>query len=227
VDEIRAVDQVNERRFDAVPFHNTVPQGEARMHTLHPDIEDPIEDLVGSRFGPCRSFIIQPDLGHTNLLEIFLALQLVDVVVSDDVIGRIEHGTILDRAYAQVRAVDLLRDFNPRIDDHVDPHVVPGVECPAQVRLEPLTERVLGPQGELVVDVHLVPGDLINQHHGAFGSQAVERLPEVDRLLLDGKRCDLGDALPQLSQNGYVACRSTHSTSWAIWADGHLRCLRS
>ena len=62
-------------------------------------------------------------------------------------------------------------------------------------------------QRQLVVDIHLVPADLVDPDHRPLGFQIVELLPEPGSLRVDRQRGDLGQLRRQAAQDVRVARR--------------------
>ena len=72
---------------------------------------------------------------------------------------------------AEVGAVDGQRAGEVIADDHVARHVPPLVEQPPQLPLLALGPGVPRVKRQLAVDVHLVPGNLVDPDHGADASR--------------------------------------------------------
>ena len=75
------------------------------------------------------------------------------------------------------------------------------VKRAAKVRLDPPGKVPLGLQRQFVVDVHLVPGDLVDHHHRPDRAQPVEGLPRGNGLLLHRQRGNLRHARGQFPHN--------------------------
>jgi len=102
----------------------------------------------------------------------------------DHRVSRVVHRPLLPDAHAKAAAPDRPRYVDERLDDHVRAHVLPGVQGSTQPRLQGAAELVLRAELELVIDLHLLPGDLVDRDHGPNRPQGIQRLPGRHGLFL-------------------------------------------
>ena len=100
-------------------------------------------------------------------------------------------------AQAEAGAADDEWTGDIRVHDHVGRHVPPLVEQLAQPELDLPGPRVLAAERELVADVHLVPGDLVDPDHRAHRLQIVQPTPHLGLLAVHRQRGDPGLLLGQ------------------------------
>ena len=129
---------------------------------------------------------------HVDLLQVGEIADLDLEVPRDDVAGRVGPGHVDVLDDAEIGAVEGQRAGQIVADDHVARHVPPLVERPPQVALLVPRPGMLGRERQLAVDVHLVPGDLVDPDHRPLGLQVVELPPEPGLFLMDRQGRDLG-----------------------------------
>ena len=195
------VGEVVQDGLRAAVLLDVVPQRERELvavvtgQALHANLEQPVEALAGPRLALGGWLDLEAGLQDPELLDVVGVGELVRVMVALDRPALVD-GVLRDPD-APARAVDDLLDVDVGLDHHVDPQVVPAVERPAELGLEPARERVRRRDHELIaardVPDQLVPRDLVDHRHGPLRTEAVERLPLPDALLLDGQRGKLSD----------------------------------
>ena len=149
---------------------------------------------------PSRGLDIENDLRAPDLLQVLFGLQLINILMTDHIVARITDSCFFDDRHPEIGAADDLRDAHCRVNDHIDRHVLPGVEGPSQAGFDATTELTFSLQREFPVDVHLVPGNLGDHDHGPDVLQAIQRLPQGDRFPLYRERRDLRNLPGQSSQ---------------------------
>ena len=107
-----------------------------------PDRQDAVEEVVGPLLDPRRGLGIEPDLRGPDLVRVLLVGQLVEEVVGDDVVGRVDRLGLLAHLDAEAVQAEHLGDQELGLDRHVRPHVLPAVQDPAQLDLQAAVEGV-------------------------------------------------------------------------------------
>ena len=113
-------------------------------------------------------------------------------------------------AQTETGAVDDQRAGDAVVHDHVGRHVSPLVEQQPQSELDLSGPCVLAAERELVADVHLVPGDLVDPDHRAHRLQVVEPAPHLGLLAVHRQRSDPRLLLGQSTQNVTVIRDDLH-----------------
>ena len=164
---------VIERRLDAAPLRDDVPGRAPGEHPLHPHLEYAIEDLVSRSLRDAASPRIERRLGRPDLLDVRIGLDLVKVIVANHVVAWIQGGRLLTAFVAKAGAVDHLRNSDVRLDHHVGAACASSGRSSCELRLEPAAKAILAAIRELIVDVHLVPGELVHRDHRARRAKTV------------------------------------------------------
>ena len=68
------------------------------------------------------------------------------------------------------------------------------------------------PEGQLVVNIHLVPADLVDPDHRADGLPVIELLPKHGLFFVDGQGGDLGQFAGEAAQDASISKLSTESS---------------
>jgi hypothetical protein len=171
---------------------------------LHPDRKDPVEQLQRPSLDVRRCGFIQRHHRGADLRGVVLGRELVGELVGDHVVVRVDCRRRVVHADAEAIHPDDPRHHDHGLDHHVRAHVAPLVEVPPEHRLDPAAERILRAQGELIVDVHLVPRDPVEHHHGTVRVEVVERLPAADRLALHREGGDLRELRRELTDDSSI-----------------------
>ena len=224
VDVVRAQDHVREHFVDAGQTHEKIPRGDARA--LDADLrhrDDPVEDFARELETAVPRLLVERDLGHLDLVDIALVLDLDVEVTRHHRAGGVGPSHI-----------DLLGQTEPRVaerrphrdeggDDHVAGHMIPLIDLSPQPPFHGLGNTAFAFQRQLVIDVHFVPRHLEQPHHGSFGLEPVELRPQSPVLLLCVRRGDLGLALAQPAEYVPVMRRHHRSSSFQPCMERALR----
>ena len=128
--ELRAGCHVKQHIFRPAPGYNGVPGRETWKLTLHANFENIFKNLPRHCFTAGSFFLIRCNLRNFDFLQILFGLQLVMIGVSDYIVLRIENGAVLFHLDTETGAVKGFGTFNDRLDDHIGPHMVPGIQVP-------------------------------------------------------------------------------------------------
>ena len=102
---------------------------------------------------------------------------------------------------------------------HIDREMPPLVELTPQPPLVDLAFGILAGDGQLVVDVHLVPAHLVDCHHRALGPEPVELTPEMAFLFLNRRCGDLCGLSGQPSYDIAISIARHKCTLSSVCAD--------
>ena len=167
------------------------------------------------------------ELGHMEALQILLQLQHIPVVVGDDVVGIVGPADLILVVHpAGAGGAEVHGHPEEGLQEGVGPEIFPAVEAPPQVLLDPSGPGVPAEARERSVDIHLIPGDLLDQHRGTDDLQVVGRPdPGVGVLLLRGAG-QFHISLRQLSDDllilhGTTSCFYHYSMVFS-WVQGTL-----
>ena len=141
------------------------------------------------------------DLRHLDFLQVLPIADLDFEMPGDDVVSLVGLRQVHILDDAEVGAVDGQRAFDEIAHHHVRGQVPPLIERLPQGGFPLAGPRVLGAQRQLVVDVHLVPRDLVDPDHRAGGFQIVEPAPEFGLFPVDRQRGDLGEFGDEAAQH--------------------------
>ncbi len=149
------------------------------------------------------------DDGGLDLLDIRLAAYLRVELLGGDGPALLDDylPLLLD---AEPRVVDDERAIQNGLDDHIAGQMAPLIESRAQLPLHTLAEGVLADEGQLVVEVEFLPGQLVDPEQWSAWDEIVEARPLGGALALDGQRGDGGVFLGQAPNDVAISLRAGH-----------------
>lgn len=151
-----------------------------------------------------RLGLVMPDHRPADFLQVVLGLKLIDVLVADHRVGRIGHSGVLFDRDAEAGVVNSFGHAHERLDHHIHREVSPLVERAPQLVFVLPAFRIFTAQGQLAVEVHLIPAHLVDHHHGAFGPARVEFAPQGALFFLNRQGGNFGHLRGQLPNNGHI-----------------------
>ena len=144
------------------------------------------------------------DFRLLDLVQVGLGLKLVIVVVADHGVGGIRDRDLVLRPYPESHAANGFAHRDERIHNMVDRKMTPAVQFGPQHPFVTATFIVPALNRQLIVDVHLVPADLVDHDHRPLGAEPVQLCPELSFLLLHREVGNFGHLCGQFPENGQI-----------------------
>ena len=200
--QLGARDHVHQRLLDIPPADQLVPRREPHVHDPPlPDRQDIAEEVHERLVVAFARLDIVRDHGVFDPRDVFLVVDLRAELLR-------EHSPTLDVLALLLDAEAGVLDREPRvvdrIDHHIPGHVLPLVDGRAQAPLDAAAEAILALERELVVHVHLAPGEFVDPHERPARLEAIQPRPLARGLLVHRQRRDLRDFLCEASQDRSV-----------------------
>ena len=204
VDEFRLFDEGIECALNAHPGADRIPQGQIGVQALGPHLQQAVKESVGYRQAAVRLCRVVADPRRADLLQVVLGLELVDVPVTHHVVGGIHHRGVFLNVDAESGVVDGLGRAHEGLHHHVHREVLPLVKRAPEIVFVAAALGVRAAQGQLIADVHLIPADLVDHHHGPCRFTCVQLAPQRPLLVLYRQRGDFRHATCQLPHGGHI-----------------------
>ena len=89
--------------------------------------------------------------------------------------------------------------------------MLPAVQRLPKLVFNTPTKTIFGLQSKFTVNIHLMPGDLVDHHHSTPGLKLIQCFPQRYGLLLYGECRDLSNLATQFSEDISVFVARNHS----------------
>ena len=121
-------------------------------------------------------------------------------MAGDNLVGLVGFRQVHILNDAKIRGFNGERTLDVITNHHVGRHVLPLIDCLPKGGLPLASPRMSGLQGQLVIDVHFMPRNLVDPHHGPHGLEIIEAAPESCLLLMHWQGGNPGNIGDQPSQ---------------------------
>jgi hypothetical protein len=153
-----------------------------------------------------RQFVVG-DHRHPDLFKIGEISDLNMKMARHDIGSRIRGGNVDIFEDSEVSGVNRQRAGEEVAYNHVARKVPPLIEGAPQFAFLLLRPGVLSLKCQLIVDVHLMPADLVDPNHWTLGLAVVQLLPKSGLLPVNRQRRDLSQFSGQILQEFFISWR--------------------
>ena len=199
-----AVHHFNVAVFNAHPLADTVPDTTVNLGAFHMERNQTFAQNGGFLADPFQLVHVHGDDRHLDLFNVLGLFQhIVEAEAEQGIV--ILLGQLIEVGFqAPAGILNGLGEGNIGVEHHVDRHILPAVQLPAQFFLEGPVIGIFTLADQNVIVAHLIPADLMDGDHGTGGTVGVVVSPELTLFVLDGQCGNFGVLADQGTENFFI-----------------------